>query len=243
MSVDIGQAVQEGGKRTVARNGLYLVAIVWVLGVLNGLFSASIARNAMQGVPGQVPMGAQPMGPSLGLSPAVAGILSFLVSLAGLVVAAAAIRTFVTEDTETIPGERFTRNIGWMLVNLIIGWIVFGIVVGIGLVLLVIPGIFLLVSLFFWGFYVVLEDQNFVDGFRNSWDLTRGNRLVLFVLGVLVAIIGLVVSWVFGIVQLAGVGGFLGLAVAQIGSAFATVFTIATAARTFEQLRGSAAAE
>lgn len=243
MSVDIGRAIQEGGRRTLARNGLYFVAIVWVLGVLNGLFSASMARSAMQGVPGRPPMGPAPMGPSLGLSPAAAGLLSLLVSLAGLVVVAGAMRTFVTQDTETIPGERFTRNLGWMLVNLVIGGIAFGIVVGIGFVLLVVPGLFLLVSLFFWGFYVVVEDQNFVEGFRNSWALTRGNRLVLFALGVLVAVIGLVVSWTFGIVQFVGPGGWVGLLVTQIGSAFASVFGLATAARTYRQLTEESAAD
>lgn len=245
MSIDIGQAIEEGGRRTVAQNGLYLVVITWVLGVLNGLFGNTVARGMFQQFQGAMGPGMGPgamMGPSLGLSPGLAGVLSLLVTLATLVVAAAAIRTFVTDDTETLPGKRFTRNLGWMLVNLVVGGIVFGIAVGIGFVLLVIPGLFLLVSLFFWSFYVVVDDENFVEGFSNSWGITKGNRIMLFVLGVLVAIISIVVSWVFGIPQLVGLTGWIGLVVAQLGSAIASVFALATAARTFLQLTESQAA-
>lgn len=239
MSVDIGQAIEQGGKRTLARNGLYFVVIVWVLGIVNGLVGNTMARNAFQQMPGGMGPGMGPgagaVGPGLGLSPITAGVLSIVVGLVLAVVGAAALRTFVTEETETIPGEHFTHNLVWMLVNLIVGGIVFGIAVAIGLVLLVIPGLFLLVSLFFWNLYVVVEDQNFIEGFQNSWALTSGNRIMLFVLGVVVVIIGGVVGLIFGAPRFL-LPGIIGLAVAQLGSAFGTVFGIATAARTYKQL-------
>ena len=244
MSVDIGQAIQEGGKRTLARNGLVFVAIVWILSLLNGLFGNTIARNAMNQLPpGMAPGGlAGPpvVGPTLGLPSSIAGLLSLLVGLVTAVVVAAALRTFVTDETQVVPGEHFTRNLLWMLVNLIVGGIVFGIVVGIGFVLLVIPGLFLLVSLFFWNVYVIVEDESFIEGFQDSWQLTKGNRLMLFLLGVLVVIIAAVVGVIFGIPQ-GIIGGFVGLAIGQIGGAFGTVFTIAVSARTYRQLAGGAA--
>jgi len=249
MSVDIGQAIEEGARRTLAQNGLYLVAITWVLGVLNALFGNTVARGMYQEFQGSMGPGvgpggfgpAAPMGPSLGLSGGVAWLLSLIVSLVGIVVAAAAIRTFLTDDRETLPGDRFTRNLGWMLVNLIVGGIVFGIAVGIGFVLLIIPGLFLLVSLFFWAVYVVEEDQNFWEGFTNSWELTRGNRIMLFVLGVIVVIVSAIIGAIFGVPQ-AIVPGIVGLAIGQIGSAFGSVFLLATAARAFRQLTAGEAA-
>ena len=247
MSVDIGQAIEEGGRRTIARNGLYFVVIWWVLGVLNGLFGNTVARNVYDQFagamgPGGPPAGTPPMGPTLGLSAGVAGILSLLVALVVVVVGAAAVRTFVTEETETIPGEHFTHNLGWMLVNLIVGGIVFAVVVGIGFVFLIIPGLFLLVSLFFWNVYVVVEDENFVDAFQDSWALTSGNRIMLFVLGVVVVIVVAVVGGIFGVAN-AALPGIVGLAIAQIGSAFTSVFAVAAAARTYLQLtEGEAAA-
>lgn len=246
MSVDVGRAIEEGGKRTLARNGLYLVVVTWVLGVLDGLFSGSVTRQVMAPFaagngpggpfgPDGTPFVVAATGPSIGLSAAVAGLLSIVVTLLGLVVTAAALRTFVTDDTETLPGDRFTHNLGWLLVNLIVGWIVFAIAVAIGFVLLIVPGFFLLVSLFFWETVVAVEDENFVDGFSESWDLTRGNRWWLLLLGVLVLVISAIVSAIFGAIGIVG-GGWFDLLVGQIGSAFAGVFVLATTARTFTQL-------
>lgn len=251
MSVDIGRAIEEGGRRTVARNGLYLVAISWVLGVIGALFSNTVSMGAFQqvpggpggmpGGPGGMPIDPSAVGPSLGLSPGVAGLLSFVVSLLGLVVGAAAVRTFVTDDTETLPGSRFTHNLGWLLVNLFIGYVVFAIVVGIGFFLLVFPGVFLLVSLWFWAVPVAVEDENFVDGFSTSWGLTKGNRIMLFITGIVVLFIGLLISIVFGIAAFAG--GWIGLLINQVGSAFATVFVLATTARTYVQLTAEASVD
>lgn len=242
MAVDIGQAVQEGGKRTIAKNGLYFVAIFWVLSIISELMGNTIARDTMPQVPVGMgpgsPMGSPAVGPSLGVSPGIAGVVSLVAGLIALTVFAAALRTFVAGETETIPSEYFTRNLVWMLINLIIGGFIFSLVVLIGLFFLIIPGIFLLVSLFFWNLYVVVEDQNFIDGFQNSWTLTKGNRISLFILGVIVVIIAAVISGVFGFPQLL-IGGVIGLVIAELGSAFGTVFTVATAARTYQQLTTS----
>lgn len=246
MSVDIGQVIEEGGKRTIARNGLYLVAISWGLGVVNQLLGNTVARGFMSQVPGGMPQGGQfgqpAIGPSLGLPPSIAWLLSLVAGAVGIVVVLGAFRTFVSEDTESLPPERFSRNLVWAWLNLFIGWIVFWIVVGIGFVFLVIPGLFLLVSLLFWGVYVAVEDQNFIEGFQNSWGLTGGNRLMLFVTGVVVVIVALIVSWIFGVPQIAGLTGWIGLLISQIGSAFGLVFVLATIARTYRQLTEESAA-
>lgn len=246
MSVDIGRAIEEGGRRTLARNGLYLVAITWVLGVLNSLFGNTVARGMFQQIPqGSVPPGMpfspDVVGPTLGLPTGVASLLSFVAGLVGIAVVGLAFRTFASEDTETLPGDRLTRNLGWMWINLLVGWIVFWIVVVIGLVFVVIPGLFLLTALFFWGVHVAVEDENFVSGFQRSWELTRGNRFWLFVLGVVVVIIAAIVTAIFGFADVAG--GWIGLLVGQLGSAFAGVFILATAARTYVQLTAEESAE
>lgn len=269
MSLDIGQAIEEGGRRTVARNGLILVVVAFVLGVLNSLFFNTIIKRLLQMLPdpqgaGPNPMSfAQAFGPSIGLPTTVAGVLWVIAVLLTTVLSAAAIRTFVTSDTKTLPSERFTHNLFWMLLNLIIGGVVFAFVVGIGFILLGVLvallqmvlgggiivgivialgvlvagvlGIYLLVSLFFWNVFVILEDENFIQGFQNSWELTQGNRIMLLILGILVLIISAVVGVIFSIP-----GGMLpsvvGLAVTQIGSALTTVFGAATIARVYVQL-------
>lgn len=229
MSIDIGGLLTEGFERTVARNGLLYAAIFYVLAVPSAMLSADVNRQ----------MGTAEMttsqAPPLGLSPVVAGVLSLVIGLVTLVVTVGAIRTFVTEERERITSEQFTRNIAWVVLNLIVGGFIFSVVVGIGFVFLIIPGLFLLVSLFFWNFFVIVEDENFVDGFQSSWAATSGSRLALFALGVVVAIIALIVNLVFGIpgIVLPDTIGFL---VTQIGGAITQVFFLATAARTYVQL-------
>ncbi len=230
MPVDIGRAVRDGIDRTIAPNGIRLIAAFFIVSTLSALLSTA-------GRPAE-PMGPiSPMQPSppFGISLAVAGLGSLLLGILSVVLTIVALRTFVTDETDQIPREHYSANLLWPTINFIIGFIIFGILVAIGFVLLVIPGLFLLVSLFFWMLYVAVEGENFVDAFEHSWSLTKGNRLVLFLLGVIVAIISLVISLIFG-----GpgslIGGSIGIIITQVGSAISTVFGTATAARTYRQL-------
>jgi hypothetical protein len=240
MSIEVGDVVRRGYERTVARNGLLLAAILFVVSVLDAMFSAGLERQVMPpgGVDAPAPVsdvvtGAPPI--SLELPPALAGGLSLLLGLFSVVVTIGAIRTFVTDETETLPREHFTEDLLWTALNLIVGSIVFGIVVAVGFVFLVIPGLFLLVSLFFWEVFVAVEGDNFVEGFRHSWALTGGRRLRVFALGVVVVLVAVVVSIAFGLpgVFLPRTLGFL---VEQVGSALLGVFVLATIAETYNRL-------
>ncbi|WP_132060951.1 hypothetical protein [Halorussus amylolyticus] len=242
MSIDTGRVVSEGYERTTARNGLLFVGIFYLISLLNGLFSPAPAQQSMLPDPiagpgmGPVPAeGMQPYAPSLGLSPVVASLLSLLLAIGSIVVTLGALRTFVSEETEQVPRENFRHNLLWAGVNLVIGGIIFGIVVAIGFVFLIIPGLFLLVSLFFWEIYVAVEDENFIEGFQNSWGLTGGHRLRLFGLGVLVVFIAIVVSIGFGIPGIF-LPDFLGFLIAELGSAFIGVFFLAATAQAYNQL-------
>lgn len=229
MTIDIGRLVMDGFERTIARNGLLFAAIFYALSLVSGVLSADLTRELGTTGPTMSPA------PTLGLSPLIAGLLVIVLGIVSAVVTVGAIRTFVTEETETIPTEHFTRNIVLTLVNLLVGGILFGLAVGIGFVFLIVPGLFLLVSLFFWNYYVIVDDENFVEGFQRSWAATSGNRLKLFGLGVVVVVIGLVVNLVSAIpgIVLPGVAAFL---VTHLGSTVTQVFGIATGARAFVQL-------
>jgi hypothetical protein len=169
------------------------------------------------------------------LPPLVAGVLSLLAGLGTLIVTVAAIRVFASEETEALPREYFTHNMGWAVLNFLVGAVVFGVAVALGLVALVVPGIFLLVALAFWSVFVALEDQNFLEGFRSSWGLTRGHRLDLLALGVAVVFVSILVEVAFGI------GGALSGAIgefvlAQAASALVTVFSTAALAIAYTEL-------
>lgn len=116
---------------------------------------------------------------------------------------------------------------GWGIVGLLLAVVVVGLLAAAGLV--VVEG------LYFWYVFVVVEGRGFADAFRESWAAVEGNRPALFVLGILVWVVNTLVT---GATLVPGLlmpspAGFL---VGQAGSALATVFTLATTARTYVQL-------
>ncbi|WP_228546262.1 hypothetical protein [Halegenticoccus tardaugens] len=236
--MNVTDVLKTGASRSVERNGLFLMGIVFVLSAVNGLLGFGIARWAAEQGGGTA---APQSDPAILLAVGLAGLLSLAIGVATIVVSIAAIRVFVSDETERLPREYFTRNVGWATLNFIVGAIVFGIVVALGFVALILPGIFLLVTLAFWSVYVAVEDQNFVRGFRSSWALTRGYRLDLVLLGVAVLLVTLALNVVFGVGNLAGAG--VGLVFAQIGSAIATVFSTAVLATAYNELTARSAEE
>ncbi len=70
-------------------------------------------------------------------------------------------------------------------VNLFVSSIIFGLIVVVGLILLVVPGIYLALRLQFYSFYVVDKNAGFSDALKMSWEKTRGKVLDLFLFGLL----------------------------------------------------------
>lgn len=243
MSISIENAIRSGINRTLARNGLLLAGLLFVVSTVNAIVGLGVARwvAARSTFPADSPFLPAFDGALFSVPPAVGGLVSLLATLATLVLVIGALRTFVSDETEQLPGEHFTENLVWPGLNFIVGWIVFGIVVAIGFVLLVVPGVFLLVTLVFWTVYVAVEDHNFIDGMQASWAVTRGHRLRLFLLGVAVLIVQIIVSVIFGIGE--AVGGLGGLVFAQVGSALTLVFSLATLAAAYNQVTSSPASE
>jgi hypothetical protein len=239
MPVNIESALKRGVNRTVARNGLLLAGALFVISTINEIVGFGVALW-LRGV---LPMGALPpnfpfpgdtSAALFAVNPAVGGLVSLLAGLAMVVLTIGALRTFVSDETERLPREHFTENVVWPGLNFVVGAIVFAVIVSLGFVLFVIPGIFLLVALAFWTVYVAVEDRNFVEGMQESWALTRGHRVRLFLLGFAVAIVGVIVSAVFGVGVIPG--STVGLVIAQVGSALTTVFSLATLAAAYDQL-------
>ncbi len=153
------------------------------------------------------------------------------------------IRTFVGGDTRAIPSEYYTRNIVPVLLNSLVGGLIYGVLMFVGSVLFVIPGIIAYVAFIFMIMYVTVEDKNFVAGFRDSWQLTRGHWLRLFgLLLLVVAGIGLISGVLTAMTSLA-VGAVAGEATGillsgVVGLPF-SLLILAILAEAFTQLRES----
>lgn len=240
MEIDVADALRTGVRRTFARNGLLLVGIVYVLSVVPALFGPTRA-SPPAGVGGGtgLPVAAPPE-PVIAVSATVASGIAAAFGLLSLITTVGALRIFLGEETERLPSEAFTRRIGVVLLNLVVGGLVFGLVVSVGLFLLIVPGVFLLVSLAFWSVAVVHEDANFVDGLRRSWELTGGHRLRIFLVGLVVVVVSVLVGAVFGVLDLVlgGVARPAGIVVGQLGGAVTSVFGVAVLAATYRQLTG-----
>lgn len=100
---------------------------------------------------------------------------------------------------------------GRKITNFIASSILYGIIVGIGLVLLIVPGIILALKLQFFGYFIEDKDSGPVEALRQSWEVTKGVKWELFVfglilmglnlLGTLALLVGLL--WTFPATQIA----------------------------------------
>ncbi|MXV61053.1 hypothetical protein GS429_03060 [Natronorubrum sp. JWXQ-INN-674] len=227
MSFRVSDALTGGIERTLAKNGLVLAAAFYVLLAVQTLFTPSGVQTGMEPEP-------------IIDAPVIGGLISVLTSLAGLYLLIVALRTFVTDETETIPDAALRNRPVWAFLNVFVGLIIFTLLVAIGFVFLIVPGLFLLVALWFFDVYVAVEDDDFVTAMKRSWSLTSGNRLGLFGLGVGVVLITIAISIPFTIAMVI-VGGVLGVLISQIGTAIGGIFVYATTAVAFTQLRDSKA--
>lgn len=246
MSLDIGAAISSGIERSVKRNGLVLMAVFAAIAAVSAVFTGDLTAALMQRFLESRPLPsgatASPMGPTgvaapvLGLSIPAAALGYLLAQVVSMVASIAAIRTFVSDETERVPQEFLTRNLLWVAGNVIVGSIVFGVMVAIGFVLFIIPGVFLLVSLYYWNFVVITEDENFITGLQRSWALTEDNRIMLFILGTVVTIAVSIISLISGqVASIAPQPG--GVIIPAVVSAPFGVVSVAIAAQAFRQLR------
>jgi hypothetical protein len=98
------------------------------------------------------------------------------------------IRSLYHRDVKT---EYFTHDLGITAANTIVGGIITGVAISLGFLVFVIPGLILLSSLYLWAAHVILDDENFLDAFKDSWHDTKGNR------GTLIGII--ITAWVLSL--------------------------------------------
>ncbi|WP_380681252.1 hypothetical protein [Salinigranum sp. GCM10025319] len=256
MSLDISKALSDGFSRTFERNGLLLMVGFVLLGAIDAVAGqTSVAagtrflRRQLETLPtGQGPGPGNPFAGPGGLPGAEQTPLALPVPLPvalGLVAVVAVlaewvrivgVRTLVSNETTTVPEEFLTRRALMATLNGVVGGIVVLILVVVGLLFLVVPGVFLALSFFFVRQEIAVEDRNFVDALSESWELTSGHRIELFALALVIVVIGFVVGLIGTGVGLAGIP-LLTTAVNTVVGAVTTVFGIAVAARAYVQLK------
>lgn len=152
-----------------------------------------------------------------------------------------ALRTFVNGHTKSIPRDYLTRNIVYVLVNSVLGSIAFGLLVSIGTILFVIPGIIAYTAFLFMIVYITVEDENFIAALRDSWALTRGHWLRLFgLLLILLVVVGVfsgILSVVTRVAITAAAGQSLGTLIFGVIALPVSLLILGILAEAYTQLR------
>ncbi|MEF8843435.1 MAG: hypothetical protein V5A62_17720 [Haloarculaceae archaeon] len=252
MSLDIGAAISEGVDRLLSRDGLVLVGAFLVVGVLSSVATQSLTVGLSEALlefaqspdapPGtDVEPFREQVRQSRGGSPLAvdisAGAAFGLVFVLGIL--AEALRIVTVRTFYATAGERpenLTRGLAFATANGFLGGIVVSVLVGIGLVFLVVPGVFLALALFFVRQEIAVEDRNFVDAMAESWALTRGNRLNLLGLVAVLLVVGFVAFLPTVAASVAG-ASTASVVVGAVVSPLVTVFGIAATTRAYAQLK------
>jgi len=260
MSLDIGKALRDGVDRTTARNGLALAAVFVVFRLVDAVVTQSLIRVWAEQILNDLAENPPSLEgtevtaaefqeliteirasiveanqltylDSLSL-PELLG-LAFLLAIVAEAIRIVAVRVFVSSETESIPADLVTRNLLPAVLNGVVGGIVVGLLITAGLVFLIVPGIFIAIAFLFLRQEIAVEDKNFIDAMSGSWGLTSGNRLELFGLVVFLAVLGIAVSFVLGLLG----GGTVGVVLDTAVSAIVLTYSVAVVSRAYDQLR------
>lgn len=238
MSLNVTEALKTGIARTFRKNGIAL-SVLFILPLLSYMIPLFLLivktdetglYSALYGLP------------EVGVSPVVLGLLTFTGFLLTQLWFILTSRTMEHQVTEFIPIDFLTRNIGWTVINLLLGGVVFGLLATIGLILLVIPFFFISGVFIYWIFYVTVEDNNFITAFINSWRLTQNNRMKVIGLFFSVVIIQVTVSSMINIfvpllMFIMPYGSIIAALLFSLLTGFLSVFMIATFADAYRQMK------
>ena len=240
MTLKIGSSVVGGIRRVANRNGLLLMIAYLIVGAAWQIpFYSAVVTGLEQSGTSTENVALPAIDAPLAVS--VSAAILMLLGLQWLTVVT--IRTFVGGHTQAIPSEYYTRNIVLVLLNSLVGGVIYAVLMFVGSVFFVIPGIIAYVAFIFMIMYVTVEDKNFVAGFRDSWNLTRGHWLRLFgLLLLVVAGIGLISGVLTAMTSLvvgAVAGEATGILLSGVVGLPFSLLILAILAEAFTQLRES----
>jgi hypothetical protein len=205
------------------------------------LFVGSVNTIVVDRLPSGVQSSSAGVGFALPLPTGVAAGLAVFALLLGTGVFLVTAR-LLTRDLaalSSLPGELFTRRLGRAFLSALVVSVVLGVAIPIGFVFLLVPGLFLAVSLQFAVFAVAVEDTGPIEAFRRSWELASGNRWRLLALVVLFGVVGGIGGAIGSLLAFVSpsVGQLASLVINSVG----VILMYGIIADSFVQLRGGSA--
>ncbi len=183
---------------------LVLLVLVWIgiISIPGNILSTLVASTAKTG--GKTQMS--------GLAPLV-GVFTLIAISWTIIAAPGAYRILmkIADGGQAQLSEIITD--GKTITNFFIASLFVGIAVAIGIMLLVVPGVYLGIRLQFYGFLILDMELGPMEAIKKSWELTSDSTVDLFLLGLIVVglsfLAGIVMSVVLGI-PLGIIAGILG---------------------------------
>ncbi len=193
MALSVLRALREGLRWTASRNGLLFVGVFTAVGLLGSAALDSAVASLAESMlaleaDGEVELEEEArllfeddsIAPLALPIPGAAVFLLFLTWLLGWVAASVVVvRAAVADEHESLPDDLVWRRLTAASANELLARVAVWVIVGIGLVAFVIPGIVLAVLFFFTRPGVAVEDRNGVEAMVESVARTKGVRLKL----------------------------------------------------------------
>lgn len=241
MQLSIGQALGRGTRRSLSVSGIVLFASMLLY---QFVFLGAINTVIINNLPPEVsPSELGTIGFAFPVSTAVAAVLSVVALLFGTGIFLIATRLLSRDLSEvgSVPLTLITHRFGWAFLSTLVVSLILVIVIPIGLVVFLIPGLFLAVSFQFAVFAIGVEDYGPLGALRRSWKLASGNRWRLFGLILLVAVVAGVSGSVGSVVSI--VDPVAGQLVSIVVTSVMVIVSYGIVADAFVQLREGPAAE
>lgn len=169
-----------------------------------------------------------------------ANIVWFVLSTVASFIGTLTVLVILLDKSRPTVGQAIGIALG-LLVPYFILSILVALATTIGLLFLIIPGIYFAIKLYLAPSIMVAEKQtNPIDAMKASWNLTKGNSLRIFFFLLIIVIVISVISLLVSAVATLAVAGALaiGLIINGVFTGVVTVFNIAIAAAIYQELRG-----
>lgn len=194
--LNIGKAISYGVDRLTTRGGAMLLAAYFLLQIVVQVNFQSIAVRMYSDFLSEDQL-SEVFPLALELPVAISAGLFVVLMIVGMVLGIVAIRA-IYADINSVPTADHTRRLARTIGVFMAAGLIAYIAIGLGSIL-ILPGIFLTVCLIFVPMAVVIEDAGPIEALERSWELTSGNRLRLFALGLIIVVGSGVVGGIFGL--------------------------------------------
>lgn len=188
-----------GIDRLTTKGGLYLVVAYILVQLVTQVSVQSVSASILSGsIPQEQIARNYPL--ALDLPVAVSGTVTLLMMLAGMTLSIVAMRALYS-NIESFPTAEHTRRLPMTILVLFVASTITAVAILIGFVFLILPGIFLAVCLSLVQVAVAVEDAGVIEALQRSWTITKGHRIRLFVLGLIVTVLTMIAGGVFGMLS------------------------------------------